>query len=138
MADYYLTPMEDVINPKFSFYLLYRDGKSFFVDFVDSLKQKSDLAELDKVWALMDKVDNNNLPVTKFRHINSGSRSGRRNDIYEFKSKHLRVYVIKKSPDFYVVLAGFKKNQEKDVAKIFRYFDDLPDDLPVKYPLQID
>lgn len=128
--EFLLELLEDVDNPKYKFYVLFKNGKSFYEEFVDSLKQAQDLDELDSIIALMDKVDNNNLPPKKFNHIVGQGK--RRKDVYEFKSKHLRVYVIKKSPDFYIVLGGFKKTQEKDIDRVFRHFNVLPDYIPIK------
>jgi len=130
MYDFYLTRLDDVENPKFMFYLLYCNGRNFYEEFVASLKQKSDRDELDSIRALMDKVDNNNLPKSKFRHIKGVKRD--RKDVYEFKSKHIRVYAIKKEPDIYILLGGYKKGQDADIEKVFRYFNNLPDELVVK------
>ncbi len=130
MDDFYLRPLDDVDNPKYGFFLLYKNGRNYFEEFVGSLRQKSDLAELDTIRALMDKVDNNNLPKAKYRHISGGKRD--RKDVYEFKSKHLRVYAIKKEPDYYIILGGFKKGQESDIEKIFRHFNELPEKIEIK------
>lgn len=130
MAEFYLRPIDDIDNPKYDFYLLYKDGRNFYEDFLRSLKQKSDFDELDTVIALMDKVDNNNLPSAKYRHISGGKYD--RKDVYEFKSKHLRIYAIKMTPDYYIVLGGYKKGQEKDIAKIFRHFNELPEHIEVR------
>lgn len=129
MAKYLLCPLEDIDNPKYNFYLLYKDGRNFYEDFVNSLNQKSDIDELDTIIALMDKVDNNNLPPTKYKHISGGKYD--RKDVYEFKSKHLRIYAIKKSPDYYIILGGYKKGQEKDIAKIFKHFNNIPDEIAI-------
>jgi hypothetical protein len=130
MDEFYLTPFDDVDNPKSDFYLLYKNDRNFFIEFIESLRQKSDIEELNSIRALMDIIDNN-LPKTKFNHITGGSRNKNRKDVYEFKSKHLRVYVIKKSPDFYIILGGYKKGQKKDIEKIFRHFNDIPDDIEI-------
>lgn len=130
MYNFYLTRLDDVENPKFQFYLLFCNGKNFFEEFANSLIQKSDKDELDSIRALMDKVDNNNLPASKFKHIKGGKKD--RKDVYEFKSKHLRVYAIKKEPDMYILLGGYKKGQESDIEKVFRYFNNLPDELVVR------
>ncbi len=66
MAEFYLCPVDDIDNPKYDFYLLYIDGRNFFENFVKSLRQKSELDEMDTIMALMDKVDNNNLPTSKY------------------------------------------------------------------------
>jgi hypothetical protein len=75
-------------------------------------------------------IDVAQLPPTKFRHIVGGKYD--RKDVYEFKSKHLRVYTLKVQPDFYIVLGGYKKGQEKDIAKIFNQFNQLPPDIVIK------
>lgn len=130
MDEYYLRPMSDVTSLRFRFYLLYENGRNFFEEFVDSLKQRSELEELNSIRALMDRLDVNNLPPSKFRHISGGKED--RNDVYEFKSKHLRVYVLKLEPEIYVVLGGYKKSQEKDIKKVFRHFNCLPDEIEIR------
>lgn len=128
--DFYLMPYREVNNPNTNFYLLYKNDKNFFLDFKNSLSQKNDINEFYSIIALMDFIDGNNLPPKKFKHIIGGKKD--RKDIFEFKSKHLRVYVIKKEPDMYVVLGGFKKNQVKDISKIFRHFNNIPDKIKIK------
>lgn len=131
MANFQKKPYEEIENSKYDFYTLYRDGKCEYEEFVISLSQKSELEELQKIKAIMDKVDGNNLPKTKYRHISSGKRSDRRNDIYEFKSKHLRIYAIKGIGDYYLILGGYKKTQDKDIEKVFRKFNEVPDTVPL-------
>ncbi len=124
MDEFYRVVLDEVDNPNYQFYLLYKNGRNYFEEFVNSLKQKSDLAELAKIIALMDCVNNNNLPTSKYRHITGGKFD--RKDVFEFKSKHLRVYALKLEPSYYVVLGGYKKGQEKDIAKVFQHFNNLP------------
>lgn len=100
----YLRPMAEISNPACRFFIPYIDGKSYYREFCDSLTQKADLAALDKIKALMDVVGICNLPLTKFRHI-KGTKNDR-DDVYD------------------VLLGGFKKNQDKDIAKVFRHFND--------------
>lgn len=130
MDEFYLTPFDGIDNPKYNFYLLFKNDRNFYLEFAESLKQKSDIDELFSIYALMDRVDTNNLPASKYRHISAGKND--RKDIYEFKSKHLRVYVIKMEPDYYVVLGGYKKGQEKDIAKVFRHFNVIPDEIEIR------
>jgi hypothetical protein len=130
MDEFYRVALKGVNNPYFRFYLLYKNGKNYFEEFVDSLKQKSDKDELAKILALMDCVNNNNLPASKYRHITGGRYD--RQDVYEFKSKHLRVYAIKVEPSYYIVLGGYKKGQEKDIAKVFKHFNQLPQYIELK------
>lgn len=129
MEEFYLCPLDDVENPKYKFYFLYKDGRCFCKEFFDSLTQKSDLNELAELLAIMEKVDNNNLPRSKYHYI-PGDRYDRK-DVYEFKTKHLRLYAIKKAPDYYLVVAGYKKGQDKDIEKVFRHFNNIPDEIAI-------
>ena len=63
----------------------------------------------------------NLLPSSKFRQI----KGLRRNDVYEFKKNDIRIYVIKKRPDIYVVLGGYKGSQDKDINRIDKLFNDF-------------
>lgn len=129
MAEFLKKLYDEIENRKYSFFMLYRDGKCDYEEFVNSLHQKSEVEELQQIKAIMDKVDTNNMPQKKYRHINSG-KGKRRNDIYEFKSKHLRVYAIKTDKDYYLLLGGYKKEQDKDIEKVFKNYNDVPNDIP--------
>ena len=96
----------------YTFYKVQVNGKCQFDEFEKKLsKNKNIYSELNIIYTLMNLYrDNPILPKTKFRPFKVGKWS----DIYEFKSKHLRVYVIKKAKAFYVIRAGFKTDQEKD------------------------
>lgn len=130
MDEFYLCPLEDIGNPRYSFYFLYKNGRCFCKEFIDSLQQKSDLDEVAELLAIMGKVDNNNLPTSKYNHIRGGKSD--RKDVYEFKTKHLRLYAIKKEPDYYLIVAGYKKGQEKDIAKVFRHFNNIPENIEIR------
>lgn len=130
MDEFYLCPLEDIGNPRYSFYFLYKNGRCFCKEFIDSLRQKSDLDEVAELLAIMGKVDNNNLPRSKYHYIPGGGRD--RKDVYEFKTKHLRLYTIKKEPDYYLIVAGYKKGQEKDIAKVFRHFNNIPENIEIR------
>ena len=67
--------------------------------------------EMSKIVALMDNIGNVLLPSTKFNHIQGVNR----HDVYEFKSKSLRVYVVKFPGDIFIVIGGLKVNQKKDI-----------------------
>lgn len=136
MDEFYLCPLEDIGNPRYSFYFLYRNGRCFCKEFIDSLQQKSDLDEVAELLAIMGKVDNNNLPTSKYNHIRGGKSD--RKDVYEFKTKHLRLYAIKKEPDYYLIVAGFKKGQEKDIAKVFRHFNNIPENIEIRDDSYVD
>lgn len=130
MAEYLKKYYDEIENTKYAFFKLYRDGKCEYEEFVDSLHQKTELEELQQIKAIMDKVDTNNMPIKKYRHITSGRGKKRRKDIYEFKSKHLRVYAIKTDIEYYLLLGGFKKDQEEDIEKVFKKYNDVPDNVP--------
>ncbi|MDE7180658.1 MAG: hypothetical protein K2N88_05620 [Muribaculaceae bacterium] len=59
-------------------------------------------------------TDQNRFPKTKFNHIEDKDRS----DLFEFKKDRLRVYVIKQKPNFFIVIAGYKGTQKKDIKKL--------------------
>ncbi|MBD5358542.1 MAG: hypothetical protein HDR88_16410 [Bacteroides sp.] len=94
MVEFHLKPFDEVSNPKFKFYKLYEDDISYYDNFVEELgrKYKSLIKELPKIYALMDALGNMTLPITKFRYIHPNNK-GDREDIWEFKTRHLRVYV---------------------------------------------
>lgn len=137
MAEYQKREYDEIENCKYLFYTLYCNGRCDYEEFVDSLNQKKDIEELQQIKAIMDKVDVNNLPQSKYRHISSNKKN-RRNDIYEFKSKHLRVYAIKSDHDYFLLLGGYKKTQEKDIEKVFRKYNEVPADVPLLKPKEDD
>lgn len=96
----------------YTFYKLKVNGKWQVDEFEKDISKNKDLInELTAIYALMDfYTDSPKPPQTKFRQF----KINKRTDIYEFKSKSIRVYVIKKDKAFYVIRAGLKKNQEKD------------------------
>lgn len=131
--EYFLSAYDEVDNPAYKFYILF-DGRkrSLYLDFVDNLEQKSDIDEYNEILALMDRVRTNNLTKKQYRHITKNGKKYRK-DIWEFKSKHLRVYVAKGDSDYYVILAGYKKTQDFDIDKVFKKFNKLRfDELPVQ------
>lgn len=119
---------EHVSNPFIKFFIVSVNGKSLFVDFVNKLKQKDDMDGLYSIISSMDNFGKKNIIFTekKFRHINK-SNKGLRKDIYEFKGNNIRVYGIKSDSVFYILSAGWKKNQDKDIAKVFRLFNGFPE-----------
>lgn len=96
----------------YTFYKVKVNGKCQFDEFEKKLrKDKNIYDELKVIYTLMCLYrDNPVLPITKFRQM----KLGKRPDIYEFKSKHIRVYVIKKEKVFYVIRAGLKTDQDQD------------------------
>ncbi len=80
---------------------------------------------LDKFDAIISYMDNMSpqirYPDTKFKHINDVCRS----DVFEFKKKPLRVYVVKQEPDIYVVLGGMKTDQKPDIKWLKKALKDF-------------
>lgn len=133
MIEYKFIRYEPVSNPRLKFYKLYKDGVCFYDEFLEDLdhKYKSLKKELNKIHALMDMVGNVPLPIKKFRHIHPNSK-GDRGDIWEFKTDHLRVYVVRQEPDIYIVVGGFKNDQERAIEKVFKQFGNLPEKLKIE------
>lgn len=55
-----------------------------------------------------------NIPSKHYRII----RGLKRTDIYEYRSKSLRVYVKVDKPDVIIVIGGYKKNQKQDINNL--------------------
>lgn len=105
-------------NNGYIFYKVYINGKCKFDKFEKEIEKdknmKGDLARIYSIMTLYQ--DNPPLPPKMFRHLTLGK--GQRPDLYEFKSKYLRVYVIKHDKTFYIVRGGMKKDQDKDLKYI--------------------
>lgn len=115
-----------IVNPDFKFYKVKINNKSFFDEFEKGLTQKSDKTSLASVYNLMSRLRNNHkLPSQLFRHIKPNSK-GDRDDIYEFKKNNVRVYAALLPNGVFVLLGGFKKNQDADIAKVFKHFNQMP------------
>lgn len=111
---------EDVRNENgFRFLKLYIDDKCQFEEFYNNIREhyakSSDAKSLDKIIALMDSYGAAILlPKEKFRAIKNSERS----DVFEFKNKSIRVYVVIRDREVYIVMAGYKNNQDRDVARL--------------------
>ncbi|MBF1558163.1 MAG: hypothetical protein HXO13_02230 [Prevotella salivae] len=111
------TELFDLINNEngFVFYKLLINGKSMFDYFVGRIRASSpEERHLKKIYAYMDSFSKELMPKTKFRNIKCAERK----DIFEFKSKNVRVYVIIQEPSVYVVAGGLKASQDKDIKRI--------------------
>lgn len=116
---YTTVPLDQVNNPNCKFVkLVDEDGICQFDTFVEEVEKNAmDKKALSAIFASMDSYHPSLLlPKEKFRQIKWKERS----DIYEFKKKNIRVYVILQKPDVYVIMGGYKNNQENDIAKIKR------------------
>lgn len=92
------------------------DGFCLFDEFTNEVasnpQYSSELATLLSYMNFMAK-ENQKLPSAKFNHIiERGNVIG-----HEFKSKHLRIYIIKAKPDVIIVLGGYKNAQKSDIRK---------------------
>ena len=119
--NYTISRFEPVSNKEYNFYEVSVNGKCLYQEFVKGLSTR-DLKKLINIYAYMDCLSPSNLlPSSKFRQI----KGLRRNDVYEFKKNDIRIYVIKKRPDIYVVLGGYKGSQDKDINRIDKLFNDF-------------
>lgn len=119
--NYTISRFEPVNNKEYNFYEVSVNGKCLYQEFVKGLSTR-DLKKLINIYAYMDCLSPSNLlPSSKFRQI----KGLRRNDVYEFKKNDIRIYVIKKRPDIYVVLGGYKGSQDKDINRIDKLFNDF-------------
>ncbi|MBD5215139.1 MAG: hypothetical protein HDS78_01250 [Bacteroidales bacterium] len=116
--------MDEIDNPDYKVYVAYEDGKSFYREFEEGLKQKPDKISLGKILRCMERFSPRiQLPPKKFRHIEGDGDD--RNDVFEFKDERIRVYVSLLPNNIIVLLGGFKSEQDNDIAKVFRHFNDL-------------
>ena len=114
----------DLVNNRngYSFKKMYIDGTCQFDDFYEEVHaSKNEYKDMAGIIALMECFSDTLLPKEKFRQIKDLDR----NDIYEFKKKGLRVYVLLCKPDVVIILGGYKKNQKKDINRLKRKLTNL-------------
>ena len=107
----------DIIRGKQIFYELLKDEKSFLQDFILEIKSNPQyVSEYKTILTYMELVANNNgVPNTKFKPL-KGNKDGYNE--YEFKSKHLRIYLIHLPPHGkIIILGGYKNQQPEDITK---------------------
>lgn len=123
MTEYRIEPFNLPKDGTYNYYKLYVDGVCQFDDFLDEIETNA----LDSKWfgyivRFMEVITrSNSLDTTKFNPIKGIGR----HDVYEFKKKHLRVYVIEKKPDMYIVLGGYKSTQKNDINLLKSRLKDL-------------
>jgi len=123
MTEYRIEPFDLPKGGVYKYYKLYVDGVCQFDDFLDEIGANT----LDSKWfgyivRYMEVITHSNsLDTTKFKQIKLVGRS----DVYEFKKKNLRVYVVEKKPDMYIVLGGYKGTQKKDINLLKSRLKDL-------------
>lgn len=120
--------MNYVRNPRYHFYEILINGKSPYKEFTESLTQKKDKNAIESLHAIMDRFGDTLLNSAIVNHISGGKYD--RKDVYEFKKNNIRIYFILQRPDVMILLGGFKVNQDRDIATIFRKFNSLPLDIP--------
>lgn len=121
----YSTKLFDLTNnPNYTYYRLFVDGKCEFDDFLQEVnKNVADKKNMNAIIAYMDSLSAQLLPSIIYNHIESGER----HDLYEFKKKNLRVYVIDQRPNIYIVMGGYKSTQKKkDIPRLIRKTNDFP------------
>lgn len=124
-ADEFKLKKLNIQNPDYTFYEAWKNDKSFFDEFVKDVCQAADKTSLAAIYNLMTRLRKNSmLPYKLFHHIGPNNK-GDREDIYEFKKNNIRVYVALLPDDVVVLLGGFKKNQDGDIEKVFRHFNQL-------------
>lgn len=121
----YSTKLFDLTNnPNYTYYRLFVDGKCEFDDFLQEVnKNVADKKNMNAIIAYMDSLSAQLLPSIIYNHIESGER----HDLYEFKKKDLRIYVIDQRPNIYIVMGGYKSTQKKkDIPRLIRKTKDFP------------
>lgn len=122
--EYRTEPFDIIANPNYTYYKLYVDDKCLFDEFVEEINGNlKDMKELKAIYLYMDFLGAKLLPKEKFNSIDDSKRS----DLFEFKSKHLRVYVILDKPYIYIVAGGHKTTQDKDIARFKKRIKGFPE-----------
>ena len=104
-------------NGKLRFYKMLKDGVApfdlFYEEVCGDKRHKKDML---KILAMMDYVAETNaiLPKEKVNSIKEGDKVIG----IEFKKNDLRVYCLKQDPDVFVVMGGYKKNQDNDIKNL--------------------
>lgn len=114
----------DLVNNRngYTFKKMYINGVCQFDDFYEEVHaSKNEYKNLVAIMALMQCFSDILLPKEKFRQIKDIGR----NDVYEFKKKGLRVYVLLCKPDVVIILGGYKKDQKKDISRLKRKLSNL-------------
>lgn len=120
---YRIEPFNTINNRCYTYYKLYVDDKCLYDEFVEEISTNiQNMKELKNILAYMDILGAQKLPKTKFNSIKDGKRS----DLFEFKTKHLRVYIILDRPYIYVVAGGHKTTQDRDVERFKKRIKGFP------------
>lgn len=108
---------------KYKYYKLHINGSCQFDEFMEEVAANA----IDNKWfgyiiRYMEAMTHpHSLDTTKFNPIKGTGRD----DVYEFKKKNIRVYVIEKKPDMYIILGGYKTTQKADIKLLKSRIKDL-------------
>lgn len=107
--------------------LLIENDVCYFEEFEDEIKERHKKYdnELGSLLQILERLSNGeSLPNGKFKDITPEKESVKE---YEIKTRHLRIYLIKKVDGKIIVLGGYKNRQKKDIRKFrsikSRYLD---------------
>lgn len=119
----FATEIFETVKGKQTFEKLVVDDICLIDEFENKIRQnKQYISELRTIFSHMDLLANgSSLPKTQFREI-KGSKSAVKR--YEFKSKHLRVYVFNIPGGKMVVMGGYKNTQETDIRSFHSIVDE--------------
>jgi len=124
MSNFALEELDEVKDGVLQFRKLKVDGKCLYDQFCKEVeKNPVEEKKLNKIRTYMNTLAESNLRLSKsmFNSIkDKGVVIG-----YEFKYDNMRVYVIKKDPNVYVVLGGYKKKQDKDIKSFSKIIKDF-------------
>lgn len=97
------------------YYKVYINGVCQFDDFCKEValvpRNNSSLASILSLMEIFSPVL---IPQNKFRQIKGIGRS----DVFEFKKDKVRVYVVKDSTKFYIIMGSCKNNQPEDIKRL--------------------
>lgn len=100
-----------------SFYKISMNGVCQFDEFCEEVTKTSEgKRKMNKIYTRMNYMAENNssLPQTKFNSIKNKQKVF----AYEFKEQDIRIYVLKKDPNVYIICGGYKKNQGADISTL--------------------
>ena len=99
----------------YTYYKLYINDVCPFEKFCQDVKKvPRDEKSLIAIFSMMEMFGAQLLPNTKFRQIKGIDRT----DVFKFKKNTVRVYVVKQTPNVYLVMGGYKGTQDKDIERL--------------------
>ena len=100
---------------------LFRNDKCLIDEFKDEILKDHNLKDQwYELMAILKEVSENKMiPKTRFRKLSLGVKI--KQSMYEAKSKHLRLYILKENDaEKILIIGGKKKTQKKDIERIKR------------------